>query len=102
MGRQRSGVWVTLAYLMLMRASELFTEDYGRLNSVYCLRGEDEVFYAGQCQVEGGDSPTVDTVKVHFRGSMGVPGRKGDVLMRMKCGGDKGGEAVELLQKMYR
>lgn len=34
--------WIrmTLIYLKLLRASELFAEDGGRVRAVFCLRGE--------------------------------------------------------------
>ena len=67
--------WIGLAltYLLLLRASELFVEDDGRVHAVYCLR-ENVAFYAGERQVEGGSSPEVDTVVVRFRGSKGDRG----------------------------
>ena len=67
-------VWIGLAltYLLLLRASELFAEDDGRVHAVYCLRGGDVVFYAGERQVEGGKSPWIDKVEVRFRGSKGL------------------------------
>ena len=62
--------WIGLAltYLLLLRASELFAEDDGRVHALYCLRGEDVAFYVGERQVEGGSSPEVGTVEVRFRG----------------------------------
>ena len=59
-------------------------------------------FYASKRQVEGGDIPEVDTVEVRFRGSNDDQGRKGAVLLKMNSGGRKGGNAVELLQELYR
>ena len=51
-------VWIrlVLTYLLLLRASELFAEDDGRVDAVYCLRGGNVAFYAGERQVEGGSS----------------------------------------------
>ena len=65
--------WIGLAltYLLLLRASELFAEDDGRVHAVYCLRGGVVAFYAGERQVEGGSSPGIGWVVVHFRGSKG-------------------------------
>lgn len=60
------------------------------------------VFYASERQVEGGGIPVVDTEGVRFRGSNGGHGRKSAVLMRIKRDGRKWGDAVELLQELYR
>lgn len=96
--------WILLAlsYLRLLWASELFAEDNGRVHTVYCSREKYVAFYAGKRQVKGEDSLEVDAVKVRVRGSTGDQGRKGAVLVRMKGKRDKGGEAVELLQGLYR
>ena len=56
---------------MLLMTSELFADDNCRGYAVYCLRGGDVVFYAGE---RGGDNPEVDTVEVHSRGSKGELG----------------------------
>ena len=50
--------WIGLAltYVLLLRASELFVEDDGRVHAVYGLRGGDVAFYAGERQMEGGSS----------------------------------------------
>ena len=71
--------WIGLAltYLLLLRASKLFTEDGSRVRAVYCLRGGDVTFYAGERQVEIGSGPRIDIVVVHFRGSKGDQGRRG-------------------------
>lgn len=58
-------------------------------------------FIAGEWQVEGGISPGVNTVEVKFRGSEGDEGWKGPVLVRTMDGGNKRGEALELLQELY-
>lgn len=42
-----------MSSLMLLRASELFAEDDGRVHSVHCLRGEDAAFCVGEWQVDG-------------------------------------------------
>lgn len=39
---------------------------------------EEVAFYVSERQVEGGDSPEVDTVKVRIRGSKGEQERKGE------------------------
>lgn len=39
-------IGLTLPYLMLLRASNLFAEDVGRVHAVYCLSGKDVAFYA--------------------------------------------------------
>lgn len=56
---------------MLLRASELFADDDGRVYPVNYVIGEDVVFCAGDRQVKRGDSPEVDAVEVLFRGSKG-------------------------------
>ena len=77
-------VWIgmTLTYLILLRASELF--------AVYCLRRGDMTFCAGEWQVEGGSSPGIDTVEVIFRGFTADQGRKGAELVRTKGDGSEG------------
>ena len=68
--------WIGLAltYLLLLRASELFAEDDGRVHAVYCFRGGDVAFHSGERQVEKRSSPEVNTVEVRFRGSKGDRG----------------------------
>lgn len=39
---------MVLTYLILLRVSELLAEDDGRVHTVYCLRGGDVAFYAGE------------------------------------------------------
>lgn len=58
-------VWIGLAliYVILLKASELFTEDDGNVYPAYCLRQGDVAFYASECQVEGGSSPETNTLK---------------------------------------
>lgn len=65
----RRGAWrgLVLTYFMLERASELFAEDDGRVHALYCVRGGDVTFYAGERQKEGGSSLGIDTVDVRFR-----------------------------------
>ena len=96
--------WIGLAltYLLLLRASELYAEDSGRVHAQYCLRRKDIAFFAGNRQVEAGGDPGVDTVEIRFRGSKGDQSRRGAVLVRTKGDGDRGGEAVELLQELFR
>ena len=96
--------WIGLAltYLLLLRASELFTEDDGRVHAVYGLSGGDVAFYEGERQVEEGSSPEVDTVEVWFRGSKGGQDRRGAVLVRTRGDRGTGGETVELMQELYR
>lgn len=95
--------WIGLAlsYLMLLRASELFVDDYGREHTVNYLRGEDVAFYTSiRSREETAQrwtrwryvSETLTTTK----------SEKVGVLVRMKGDGDKGAEAMELLQKLYR
>ena len=83
-----------------LRASELFTEDHGKLHAVCCLSGVDVVFYAGERQVKGGSSPGIDTVEVRFRGSKGDQARKREMLGRTNDDGNKGGDAIKLLQEL--
>lgn len=44
----------------------MFAWDDGREHVVYCLRGDDVTFHAGERQVERGDIPEMDTVEVRF------------------------------------
>ena len=92
--------WIGLAltYLLLLRVSELFAEDDGRVHAVYGLRGGGVAFYAGERQVEGGGSPKVDTMEVRFGGSKGDQGRRGAVLVRTRGNRGTEGETVELMQ----
>ena len=84
--------WIgfALTYLLLLRASELYAEDDGKVHAVYCLRGRDVAFFVGERQVKAGDSPGVDTVEVRFKGSKGDQGRKGAVLVRTEGEGGRG------------
>ena len=68
-GRRVTWIGLALTYLLLLRASELFAEDDGRVHAVYGLSGGDVAFYEGERQVKEGRSPEVDTVEVRFRGS---------------------------------
>jgi len=99
-GDHRRVAWIVLAlsYLMSLPLSELFAEGDGRVHAVYCLRGGDVAFYAGECQVKRGNSPKGDMVEVHFRGSIGEQRRNVAVLVMMKVDEHNGGKTVELLQ----
>ena len=68
-GGRVAWIGLSLTYLILLRVSELFAEDDGSMHIVYCLRGGDVAFYAGERQVEGGSIPGRDTMEVRFRGS---------------------------------
>lgn len=61
-GRERSLGWVGTFITHVTEGFELFAEDNGRGHTVYCLR-ENVVFYAGEGDVKGGNSPKVDTVE---------------------------------------
>lgn len=87
---------------MLWKALELCADDHSRVHATYSFRGEDVPFYAGERQVEGGNSPGVDTVEVRFGGSEGDQGRKEAVLVGAKGDDNKGGEIVEMLQELYQ
>ena len=101
-GRKVAWIGLALTYPILLRASELFAEGDGSVHAMYCLRGGEAAFYAGERQVEGGSIPEVDMVEVRSRRSKGNQGQKGAVLVRTKGGGSKGGETVELLQELYQ
>ena len=49
-GARVAWIGLPLTYLLLLRASELFAEDDGRLHAVYCLRRGDVAFYVGERQ----------------------------------------------------
>lgn len=50
--------------------------------------------------MEGASNPEIDTVMVRTRGTKGVQGLKGAVLVRTKCDGSKEVDAVELFQEL--
>lgn len=101
-GGRAAGIELTLTYLILPRASEMFAEDYGGVHAWRCLRMEDLAVYVDERQVEGEDSLEMYTVEVRSRQSNGNQAREGVVLMRGKGGGKKGGEAVKLWLELYR
>ena len=101
-GGRMAWIGLTLAYLLLLRASEVFAEDDGRVHAVYCLRGGDVAFYAGERQVEEGSSPGIDKMEVRLGGSKGDQGRKVAVLVRARDDRGTRGETVELMQELYR
>lgn len=78
----------------------MLVEDDSRVHAVNYLREKIVEFRAGERQVEGGESPGIDTVEVRFKGSNSDHGRNGAKLARMKDGGNKGAEAVELYRLM--
>ena len=84
--------WIGLAltYFILLRASEVFAEDDGSVHAVYCLRGGNLAFYAGERLVVRGSSPVVNTAEVRFRRSKRGQGRKKAVLGRTEGGGVRG------------
>ena len=45
-GRGVAWIELTLSYLMLLRGSDLFAEDFGGVHAVYCMSGKDVAFYA--------------------------------------------------------
>lgn len=64
-------IGLALSNLVLLRATEWIAGDEGRVHIVYCLKIRGVAFYAGERQVERGDRPELDTVKVRFKGSNG-------------------------------
>lgn len=73
-------IGLALPCLMLLRASVLFAENDGQVHANYRLR-RDLAFYAGERQLEEGNSPEMDKVEVRFRGSEDDQGRNGTVLV---------------------
>ena len=80
----------------------MFAEDDESVHAVYCRRGGDGAFYAGERQVEEGSSPEVNTVEVWFRGSKVDQGRRGEVLVRIRGDRGRGDETVALMQELYQ
>lgn len=68
---------MALTYLILLRASELFSEDDGVMHAVYCLKGGYLAFYVGERKVEEGRRPGIATMEASFRGLSGDQERKG-------------------------
>lgn len=101
-GGRVAWIGLVLPYLILMRVSELFAEEDGRVHVVYFLIGKGVAFYTDEWQVERGNHPGVDPVEVTFRGSKGDQGQKGAVLVRTKDVGNKGDEVVGLLHELYQ
>ena len=65
MGRRRvASIGLVLSYLRILSTSELFAQDEGGVHAVCCIKREDDAFYAGERQVEGGRSPGVNTAEV--------------------------------------
>lgn len=60
--------WIGLAlsYLLLLKEHEFIVED-GRVHAVYCLRGENTAFCAGEWKMGGRNSLEMDTVEVRLR-----------------------------------
>ena len=79
-GRRVAWIRLTLSYLMLLKASELYEGDDGRIHAVYCSRGEDVILFTAERQKERGNSLEHDTVEEELRGFKGDQGRKGAVL----------------------
>lgn len=62
-GGRLACIGLELVYLILRETSLLFGEDVGRVHTVYCQRGGDVAFRAGERHVEGGSRSRVDTVE---------------------------------------
>ena len=86
-------VWIGLALTnqLLLRASELFAEERGKVHEVYCLRTGDVDFFEKGVQLGPGGKEAADTVKIRFKGRKGDQGRKGAVAVRTKGSGGVGG-----------
>lgn len=90
MGTRIARVKLVLSCLRLLTEGVgILTEDDSRAHAVYCLRGEDVAFYAGECQVEeeGNNNPEVNAVEMRFRGFKGAQVRKSALLGRIMGNG---------------
>ena len=72
-------VWIGLAlsYFVMLRASELFTEEKRDFHGIYCLRRGDMVFFRNTEQLGQGRRQEVDKVEVMFRGQRGTKEGRG-------------------------
>ena len=79
-------VWIGLAltYQLLLRASELFAEEGGKVQEVHCLRRGDVAFFGKGVQLGPGRREAADTVEIRFNGGNGDQGRKVAVAVRTK------------------
>ena len=63
MGGRVAWIGQTKSYFILLRVSELFPENDGRMHAVYCLRGGDVGFWADECQWQRENSPEMDALE---------------------------------------
>ena len=82
-------VWIGLAltYQLLLRASDLFAEEGGKVHEVYCLRRGDVAFFEKGVQLGPGTKEAADTMEIRFKVGKGDQGRKGAVAVRTKGSG---------------
>lgn len=98
-------LWIgfALSYLLMMRASELFTGEGGRANGAFILTRGDVAFFNGDQQMMGEGRRGADKIEVRFTASKGDQDRKGAILVRVK--GGRGAErdegAVGLLAELF-
>ena len=85
-------VWIRLAltYPLLLRASELFAEEGGKVQEVHCLRRGDMAFFEKGVQLGLGRKEAADTVEIRFKEGEGDQRRKGAVAVRTKIPGGSG------------
>ena len=86
-------VWIGLAltYQLLLRASELFAEEGGKVQQVQFLRRGDVAFFEKGVQMGPGRREATDTVEIRSKGRKGDQGRKGAVAVRTQGFGGVGG-----------
>ena len=99
-------VWIGLAltYQLLLRASELFAEEGGKVHEVYCLRRGDVAFFDKGVQLGPGRREAADRVEIRFREGKGDQGKKGAVAVITQGSGGVGegpeGNVVNLMVKL--
>lgn len=74
-GEGEAWIGLALTHFMLLSALEVFKEDDGRIHAMYCLRG-DVAFFAGEWQMEPGNSPEVNAIEAKFAASNSDLGRR--------------------------
>ena len=85
-------MWIgqALPQQLLLRASELFAEEGGKVHEVYCLRKGDVAFFEKGAQLGPGSRKAADTVEIRLNGGKGDQERKGAEAVRTKGTGGVG------------
>ena len=73
---------LALTCQLLLMASELFAEDGGKVQQVYCRSRGDVAFFKKGMQLGSGRREAADMVEIRFKGGKGGQGRKDAVAVR--------------------